>query len=224
MNTSLAIFWKDLLSEWRSRDRVIAMLIFSILMAVVFHFALPDQRPEEMRALAPGLLWTAFVFASLLGLNRAFALELENDALSGLALAPGNRGAVFVGKAAANFVLIMLVEILTAAVFALLFSLDLAPDLATLGRLLAVALLGTLGLASIGTLLAAMAVRTRFREVLLPILLLPALFPVLAGAVSASLAVLDGGTIPFESLQLLIVVDGIYLVVSFLGFDYILDE
>ncbi len=224
MNVALAILWKDLLSEWRSRDRVIAMLIFSLLMSVVFHFALPEQRPETLRALAPGLLWTAFVFASLLGLNRAFALELENDALSGLALAPGNRGGVFLGKAGANFVLIMLVEIMTAAVFALFFGLDLAPDVATVARLLAVAVLGTLGITSVGTLLSAMAVRTRFREVLLPILLLPALFPVLAGAVSASLAVIQGGEVPFESLQLLVVVDGIYLVVSFLGFDYILDE
>ena len=224
MNVALAILWKDLLSEWRSRDRVIAMLIFSLLMAVVFHFALPEQRPEELRALAPGLLWTAFVFASLLGLNRAFALELDNDALSGLALAPGNRGFIFVGKASANFVLISIVEVLTAAVFALFFDLDLVPDASTLGRHLVVAGLGTLGIASIGTLLAAMAVRTRFREVLLPILLLPALFPVLAGSVAGSIAVVGGEPIPFESLQLLIVIDGIYLVVSFLSFDYILDE
>jgi heme exporter protein B len=221
MNVALAILWKDLVSEWRSRDRVVAMLLFSLLMALVFHFALPDHRPEEMRALAPGLLWTAWIFASLLGLNRSFALELENDALSGLALAPGTRGWIFLGKAAASFVLISLVELLTAFVFAIFFDLDLTRPAP---RLAAVAALGTLGIASVGTLLAAMAVRTRFREVLLPILLLPALFPVLAGAVDATLAVMAGEPIPFEALQLLIVIDGVYLVVSFLGFDYILDE
>jgi heme exporter protein B len=221
MNVALAILWKDLVSEWRSRDRVIAMLLFSTLMAVVFHFALPEQRPEQIRELVPGLLWTAYVFASLLGLNRSFALELENDALSGLALAPGNRGWIFLGKAASNFLLIGVVEILTAFVFALFFDIDLlriAPELA------GVVALGTLGIASIGTLLSAMAVRSRFREVLLPILLLPALFPVLAGAVDATIAAVAGRPLPFEAIQLLIVVDGIYLVVSFLGFDYILDE
>jgi len=221
MNVALAILWKDLRTEWRSRDRVVAMLLFSLLMALVFHFALPDRRPEEMRALAPGLLWTAWIFASLLGLNRSFALELENDALSGLALAPGTRGWIFLGKAAASFVLISIVEALTAFVFALFFDLDLATRALALAG---VAALGTLGIASVGTLLAAMAVRTRFREVLLPILLLPALFPVLAGAVDATIAVLAGDLPRFEAIQLLIVIDGVYLVVSFLGFNYVLDE
>jgi heme exporter protein B len=221
MNVTLAILWKDLLSEWRSRDRVVAMLIFSILMAVVFYFALPDRRPEELRALTPGLLWTAYIFAALLGLNRSFALELENDALAGLALAPGNRGWIFLGKAAANWVLISIVQVLTAGVFAVFYRVDLMPALPGLAAVIG---LGTVGIAAAGTLLAAMAVRTGFREVLLPILLLPALFPILAGAVEGSLAAVAGGPVPFESLQLLIVVDGVYLVVAFLGFDYVLDE
>jgi heme exporter protein B len=221
MNVALAILWKDLLSEWRSRDRVVAMLIFSILMAVVFYFALPDRRPEELRALTPGLLWTAYLFAALLGLNRSFALELENDALAGLALAPGNRGWIFLGKAAANWVLISIVQVLTAGVFAVFYRVDLIPGLAGLAAVIG---LGTVGIAAAGTLLAAMAVRTGFREVLLPILLLPALFPILAGAVKGSLAAVAGEAVPFESLQLLIVIDGVYLVVAFLGFDYVLDE
>ena len=221
MNVALAILWKDLLSEWRSRDRVVAMLIFSILMAVVFYFALPDRRPEELRILTPGLLWTAYLFAALLGLNRSFALELENDALAGLALAPGNRGWIFLGKATANWVLISIVQILTAAVFAVFYQVDLIPVLPGLVSIIG---LGTVGICAAGTLLAAMAVRTGFREVLLPILLLPALFPILAGAVKGSLAAVAGETVPFESLQLLIVVDGIYLIVAFLGFDYVLDE
>jgi heme exporter protein B len=197
------------------------MLIFSILMAVVFYFALPDRRPEELRALTPGLLWTAYLFAALLGLNRSFALELENDALAGLALAPGNRGWIFLGKAAANWVLISIVQVLTAGVFAVFYRVDLIPGLAGLAAVIG---LGTVGIAAAGTLLAAMAVRTGFREVLLPILLLPALFPILAGAVKGSLAAVAGEAVPFESLQLLIVIDGVYLVVAFLGFDYVLDE
>jgi heme exporter protein B len=141
VNVALAILWKDLVSEWRSRDRVVAMLIFSILMAVVFHFALPDQDPEDLQALTPGLLWTAYLFAALLGLNRSFALELENDALGGLALAPGNRGWIFLGKAAANWVLISIVQVLTAGVFAVFYHVDLLPGLT---GLVSVVGLGTL--------------------------------------------------------------------------------
>ncbi len=221
MNVALAILWKDLVSEWRSRDRVMAMLVFSILVAVVFYFALPMLRPEELSALAPGLLWTAYLFSALLGLNRSFALELENDALAGLALAPGNRGWIFLGKAAANWVLISIVQILTAGVFALFYGIDLVPALPGLATVVG---LGTVGICAAGTLLAPMAVRTGFREVLLPVLLLPALFPILAGAVEGSGAAVAGRPIPFAALQLLLVTDGIYLIVAFLGFDYVLDE
>lgn len=221
MRIALAILWKDLITEWRARDRVVAMLLFSILVVVVFHFALPDTGSENGRQDAAGLLWVAYIFAAVLGLNRSFALELENDAIAGLSLAPANRGWIFVGKAAANFVLISVVQLVTACVFALFLDLDLlAPAL----RLAGVVALGTLGICSVGTLFSAMAVRTRLREVLLPVLLLPALFPVLAGAVRASTELVTGQEVGFESIQLLIVIDGIYLIVSFLGFDYILDE
>lgn len=221
MRVALAVLWKDLVTEWRSRDRVVAMLIFALLMAMVFHFTMPVLGREEAVGTVGGLLWTAFVFSALLGLNRSFAQELENDALSNLALAPGNRGWIFLGKAAANFVLVGLTEALTAFAFGVLFDVNLW---AVAPQLMAVVGLGTLGLCSIGTLFSCMSVRTRFREVLLPILLLPALFPVLAGAVEGTLAVLAGDPLPFAAIQLLIVIDGIYLVIGFLGFDFILDE
>jgi len=219
MNVTLAILWKDLVTEWRSRDRVIAMLLFSVLVVMAYHFALPSGNAEL--EYAPGLLWVAYIFASLLGLNRSFAIELENDALSGLALAPRDRGWVFLGKAIANFVLISVVQAITAFVFALVFALDLWPFALQLAGIVA---LGTLGLCSAGTLFAAMAVRTRFREVLLPILLLPALFPVLAGAVQGTAELFRTGSLPFEAVQLLLVVDGIYGIAAFLLFDYIMDE
>jgi len=217
----LAVLWKDLVCEWRSRDRVIAMLVFSLLVVVVFQFALPGGASERGRENAPGLLWVAYIFAALLGLNRALALELENDALSGLALAPVDRGWIFLGKAAASFVLLGIVQAVTAGVFAMVFDVDwlgVAPGLAL------VVALGSFGLCSVGTLLSAMAVRTRFRELLLPILLLPALFPVLAGAVQGTVGLVSEGSLPREALQLLVVVDGVYLIVSFLTFEYVLDE
>lgn len=216
-----AIVWKDLVTEWRRRERVVAMGVFSLLVIAIFNFALPEGATAKSAALAPGLLWVAYVFAAILGLNRSFALELENDAISGLALVPVDRGWVFLGKAAANFVLIGAVQAFTAAVFGLVFELDLSVSAVPLAGVVA---LGTLGLCSVGTLFSAMAVRTRFREVLLPILLLPALFPVLAAAVRGSQEAIATGEVGFGSVQLLLVVDGIYLIVSFLGFEYVLDE
>jgi len=222
LRVAAAVAAKDLVTEWRSRDRVVAMAVFSMLVVIAFHFALPTGTgAQQIRDNAAGLLWVAYVFAALLGLNRAFAQELENDALAGLALAPVDRGAIFLGKAGASLVLTGLVQALTAAVFAVVFDLDW---LAAAPRLAAVVALGSVGLCSAGTLLAAMAVRTRFREVLLPILLLPALFPVLSGAVRATVEVLAGRGIPFDALQLLVVIDGVYLTASYLLFEYVLDE
>lgn len=221
MKVFLAVLRKDLLIEWRSRDRVVAMLVFALLVVVVFQFALPGGTGARTRANAPGLLWVAYVFASLFGLGRAFSLELENDAISGLALAPGDRGWVFLGKLAANLVILAVVQAITAAAFALVFDLSLLPIALPLAW---VALLGSLGLSGVGTLFSAIAVRTRFREVMLPLLLLPLLVPVLSGAVRATRALFEGGELPFEALQLLLVTDATYLIVSFLAFDFVLDE
>jgi heme exporter protein B len=219
VNVFLAILWKDLLTEWRSRDRLVAMLLFSLLVVVVFHFSLPPgpERPID----APGLLWVAYVFAALLGLNRAFSMELENDALSALALVPCDRGWVFLGKAAANWLLLVLVQAATAFAFALAFDVELAGVALPLAGVVA---LGSLGLCGVGTLFAAVAVRTRFREVMLPLLLLPLLIPVLSAAVRATAELLASGAVSSQPLKLLAVTDAIYLIVSFIGFDYVLDE
>jgi heme exporter protein B len=221
VNVFLAILWKDLLVEWRSRERVVAMLIFSLLVVVVFHFALPGGATAQTRDTAPGLLWVAYVFAALLGLGRAFTLELENDALSAVALVPTDRGWVFLGKGAANLVILAVVQLVTAVFFGLVFAIDLAPVAAPLAGIVA---LGSLGLCSVGTLFAAVAARTRFREVMLPLLLLPLLIPVLSGAVRATAALLTTGSVPFEPIQLMLVTDAAYLIVSFLCFEYVLDE
>ena len=221
MNVFLAVLWKDLISEWRGRDRFVAMLVFALLVLVVFHFALPGGVTRESRELAPGLLWIAFVFASVLGLNRAFSVELENDALTGLAMVPRDRGFVFLGKAAASFLILGVVQAATAAVFALVFEVGSARDLLPFAGIVA---LGSIGLCAVGTLLGAVAVRTRFREIMLPLLMLPLLAPVLSGAVRATQALLLDGELPFEPIQLLLVSDAVYLITAFVGFDYVLDE
>ena len=221
MNVLLAVLWKDLVTEWRGRDRAVAMVLFSLLVVVIFHFALPGGATQKTAEMAPGLLWVAYVFAAVLGLNRAFSLELENEAIAGLALAPCDRGWVFLGKAAANFLILSIVQLLTAIVFVLVF------DLAWLHvalPLAGVVTLGSLGICTMGTLFAAVAVRTRFREVMLPLLLLPLLVPILAGSVNATADLLGRGEVGFEPIQLLLVADLIYLIVAYLSFDYVLDE
>lgn len=221
MNVALALLWKDLLSEWRSRDRLVAMFVFSILVVVVFQFAWPALPREQIAWLAPGVLWVIYLFAALIGLGRTFTLELENDALTALALAPGTRGWIFVGKAAANLVLIAAVQALTAAVLALFFRLDWRAEA---GGLAVVVVLADLAIVSVGTLFSAMAVRSRFREVLLPVLLIPSLIPVLASAVAATTATLRGATLVLADVQPLIVIAGIYAILGFLLFDAVLDE
>jgi heme exporter protein B len=221
MSALLAVLWKDLASEWRSRERFAAMLVFSVLVVVVLYFAAPPSIDAALNGYVPGLLWVAYLFAGVLGMNRAFAAELENDALSALALAPVDRGFLFLGKALASFLVLAAVQAITAVVFALAFGLDLAGVALPLAG---VAALGGFGIACAGTLLAAISVRTRYREVMLPLLLLPLLVPVLLGAVRATTQLLLVGSLPWPPVQLLLVADAIYLIVSFLCFEYVLDE
>jgi len=221
MNVALTLLLKDLATEWRSRDRIVAMTVFSFLVVVVFQFAWPPMEPEEVVRFAPGVLWVTYVFAAVIGIGRTFAMELENDAMTALALAPGTRGWIFLGKAAATWTLITPVQAMTACVFALCFRVDLWTGLAGTAAISAVA---NVAICSIGTLLSAMSVRSRFRDVLLPVLLIPTLIPVLAAAVKGTTATLAGNGLPFAALQPLIVIGGIYLILCFLLFDFVLDE
>jgi heme exporter protein B len=221
VNVFLAILGKDLRVEWRSRDRIAAMGVFALLVVVIFQFAAPGGSAPEQRAHLPGLLWVAWVFSAILGLNRAFQSELENDALAGLALAPADRGWIYLGKTAAALLLLLAVQLLSAIAFALAFDLRLG---GVALELAGVALLGAIGICTIGTLLSAVAARTRYREIMLPLLLLPLLVPVVLGAVRATEELLIAGEVPFAPLQLLIVTDGVFLIVSFFAFEYVLDE
>lgn len=221
MNVFWAILGKDLRVEWRSRDRIAAMGVFALLVVVIFQFAAPGGSAPEQRAHLPGLLWVAWVFSAILGLNRAFQSELENDALAGLALAPADRGWIYLGKAAAALLLLLAVQLLSGLAFALAFDLPLG---GVALELAGIALLGAIGICTIGTLLSAVAARTRYREIMLPLLLLPLLVPVVLGAVRATEALFVAGEIPFAPLQLLIVTDGVFLILSFFAFEYVLDE
>ncbi len=218
--TAWAVYSKDVRTELRTKEILSAMSIFSLLVVMVFVFALPGKL-KDSGDVAPGLLWIAFTFAGVLGLNRSFINEKDRGSLEGLLLAPTDRSAVFAGKALGNFTFIILVELLIAPLFSLLFGFSVLNI-----ALVPVLLLGTLGFAEIGTLFAAMAVNTRAREVLLPVLFFPIMLPVIIAAAQSTAALLAGR--PFseitEALGLMVFFDGVFLVLPLLLFELVLEE
>ena len=218
----LAIVWKDIVAELRTKEMFSAMFVFAILVIVVFNFAF-DLRVsgERVRQVAPGALWVAFSFAGILGLNRAFVMEKDRGCLDGLLLAPVDHTAVFFGKMTSTVLFMLVVEVLMLPVFTAFFGVNLF-DL----RLILIIVLGTVGFAGVGTLLSAMTAQTRSREVLLPILLLPVAAPVLIAAVKATAGILDGLTMDEIAIwwQLLLAFDIIFPAVAFMTFDYVVKE
>ena len=215
------VLWKDLLTERRSKEQVNALFFFALLLLFLFQFALGADR-ERLGAALPGLLWLGFVLSGLLGLGRAFLVERENDCWEGLLLAPGDKSAIYVGKFVGNLVVMLLVEAIVLALFALFFNIDLGPHLPGLTLVI---VLGTVGFAAVGTLFAAMTAHVRARELLFPVLLLPVQVPVLLGAVKATEAVLSGEPLSAVGhwLKLLVAADVIYLTVGILTFDVLLE-
>jgi heme exporter protein B len=215
------VLWKDVVTERRSKATLNALLFFSLLLLFVFQFTLGTDRERLVGAL-PGLLWLGFILSGLLALGRTFLVERENDCWDGLLLAPGDKSAIYLGKVAANLLLMLVVEAILLALFAFFFNVDVARALPALALILP---LGTLGFAAVGTLFAAMTAHVRAREVLFPVLLLPVEVPVLLGAVKATEAALAGEPLSAVAqwLQLLVAADVVYLVAGLLTFDALLE-
>ncbi len=215
------ILWKDLLTERRSKESLNALFFFAVLLLFLFEFALGPDR-ERLVAALPGLLWLGFILAGLLGLGRTFLVERENDCWEGLLLTPGDKGAIYLGKLAVNFLLMAAVAIVLLGLFGIFYNVDLWGSLAPLS---VVILLGTVGLASVGTLFGAMTSQVRARELLFPLLLLPVQVPVLLGTVKATEAVLQGLALAEVGhwLKLLAAADLVYLVVGILTFEFVLE-
>ncbi|HJO32660.1 MAG: heme exporter protein CcmB [Anaerolineales bacterium] len=215
-----AIVWKDLAAELRNKEIVSALVVFSLLVILIFNFALElDKAVREN--VAAGVLWVTFVFSATLGLNRTFAPEKDRGSLDGLLLAPIDRSALYFGKLLSTFVFILIVEIIVIPAFSVLYNISLFSP-----PFLLVVLLGTLGYAMVGTLLAAMAVHTRAREVMLPILLFPVAVPVVMASVRASASILAGaewGHIA-GAFNLVVVYDTIMLAIAIMTFDYLIEE
>ncbi len=213
---------KDLRIEFRSRTAFLSSFVFAVLVLAIFNFA-RDPSVLSPVDLAPGILWVTFSFAGLLGLNRAFAMERENRTLDALLLSPVSRTALFLGKAVSNLAFVGLVEAVALPFFALFFGVPIGP---ILGPLIGVIVLATLGFVFLGTLLSAMAVSTRFAEVLLPILMLPFLVPPIISAVQLTSRLFAqrpfGELVPW--LKLLVGFDIVVIVAALLTFEYTLDE
>ena len=216
----LALLWKDLLLELRTKDIVVSVLVFALLTIVIFNFAI-EPTPSMVAVVAPGILWVAFTFAGVVGLTRSFALEKEGGVLYGLMLAPIGRDAIFFGKMGSNFLFMVVVEALVFPIFVVLF--DISP---VMPGLIPVALLATLGITTVGTVFSAMAVNTRSREVMLPLLYLPVVLPVIIAAVEASGIVIrgEGGGDLTKWIPLLGAFDAVFLVVCPAAFNLVVQE
>lgn len=215
-----AVVWKDLRAELRSRELFSAMLVFSALMIIIFNFAL-ELDVKVRQSVTAGVLWSTFAFAGTLGLNRSMAIEKDRGCLDGLLLAPVDRSAIYFGKVISNLAFMLIVEIIIVPAYSILYNINLF-----IPGLLMVILLGSIGYAAVGTLLATMSTQTRTRDILLPILLLPIAFPLLLAAIKASGGFLTGAD--WEEillpLNLLIAYDVIFIAVAFMVFDNVVEE
>jgi heme exporter protein B len=221
MRAALAILAKDLRIEWRTRESLATVFVLGVLLLVVLVVA-HDAPPDAAPALAPSVLWASFLFTGVLGIQRGFLVEREQDCLAGLLVAPVDPAEIYLAKLGANVVLLGVTQAIVVPLTGLFLHLDLV---AVLPGLVVVLLLGNLGFAALATLFGAVALRTRAREVMLPVLLLPLLVPLLIGAVSATRAVLEGGLAAAgDALGVLAAFDVIFAVAGWLLFAYVVRD
>jgi heme exporter protein B len=213
---------KDLRLEWRARDSINGMLFFTLLVVVVFALAFdPTAYPSLARQISGGLLWVALLFASMTALNQSWSRELRNNVLDAHRLSPAPASAFFVGKALANFFFVTLVEIVLAPVFAVFYNLH---PLGQTSLLLIILPLGTWALVCNGTFFSALSLRTRNRELLLPLVLFPISMPALLAMIQATTNVLTGEFEPTLWLKILIAYDVVFTTACVLLFQTILNS
>lgn len=215
-----AIVWKDLVAERRSKEMLTAMLVFSLLVILIFNFAL-ELDINVRNSVTSGILWVILAFAGTLGLNRSMAMEKDRGCLDALLLAPVDRTAIFFGKSISNLIFMWIVAVIILPVYSMLYAINLFVP-----GLIAVIILGSIGYITAGTLLSSMTVQTRTRDMLLPIVLFPVTVPLLIAAVKASAGFLQG--LPFAELEswinILVVYDIVFISISFMVFDYVVDQ
>jgi heme exporter protein B len=215
-----AVAAKDLRVEFRSRTAILSVVVFVILVLVVFNFG-RDPTAVSNVDLAPSILWVTFTFSCVLALNRAFQIELEHQALDGLLLAPIDRTSIYLGKLMANLIFVATVELIGVPLVALFFNVRVL-----LAPLVPVIALATVGFVAVGTLFSAMTVRTRFAELLLPVLLLPFMILPLSWAARATGLLLSGRPLSEVTgwLNMLAVYDVVFITLALLLFPATVNE
>lgn len=222
LKSTLHIAKKDLYAEWKTRQTISTMLIFSGMVIVIFSFAF-DPSSNSMKAVIPGVLWVIIVFSGILGLNRSFLSEYKNDNLSGMMAAPIDSSSIYLGKLLANLIMVLIVEVVSIPFLFLLF------DFRWMGSFpyfIGTLLLGTFGFISIGTFLAALSANSRSSEMLLPVILFPVAIPVLIGAVQSTKIILtniENLSSAISWMQLMAAYDLIFFVLCFLLFEYVVE-
>ena len=212
---------KDLRAELRTKEAINASLAFALVILVLFSFAF-DPLEEQTREMSGGLLWIVFAFAGTLVLNRSFAREMPNDCLDALVAAPVSGGALFMGKAVANFVLVLAVELVSLPVFGIFYNVHWTTHIWSLLMVLA---LGTWGLTVIGTIFSALTVNIRLRELMAPLLVYPMLIPALMSAMQLTMTLISGKPIGPESqiwLRLLVAFDVVFTALSLVLLETVL--
>lgn len=214
---------RELRIELRTREVLSAMLVFGILVLIVFTFSFPPSR-DVLIVMTPGILWVSFIFSGFIGFNRSIARDLgPGRGLLGILASPVDRGALFVARMLANLIFLTLLQIVIMMMYALFFNVDLSTHLRALGLVI---ILGTLGFVALGTLFSTIAAQTRFQDVLLPVLLLPLVSPVVIGAVKATAAVMGGTPLAGISfwIRFLGTFDAVFIIVSFLTYEFVVQE
>jgi heme exporter protein B len=215
---TLATLGKDLRLEWRSKDAINSMLFFALLVVVVFSFSF-DPNAEESRQIAGGLIWVAFLFAAVVALNQTWARELRNQVLDAYRVSPAPANSLFLAKALGNFIFVAVLEMLMTPLFVMFYKLrPLGPS----WQLLPIAMLGTWAIVVNGTFFAAMSLRTRSREIMLPLLLFPVSIPALLAMVNATTAILTGELSARFWIVLLATYDVVFTIACLLLFELVL--
>ncbi len=221
--TTLAVtrstLMKDLRMEWRSKDAINSMLFFALLVVVIFSFAF-NPTAEESRQIAGGLIWVAFLFAAVVALNQTWARELRNQVLDAYRVSPAPPNALFLAKTVGNFLFVVVLECLMAPLFVVFYELR---SVGPVWQLIVVALLGTWALVVNGTFFAALSIRTRSREIMLPLILFPISIPALLGMVDATTSILTGEASPDFWIKMLTVYDLVFTLICLLLFETVLN-
>jgi len=216
----LIIIWKDILLEFRAKDITISVLVFGVLLAIVFNFAL-NINPQQISEIAAGIIWVSFAFSGILIMSRTFVREQEQGGMEGLLLSPISRDVIFLSKVLVSFLFMIAIEAILLPVFATMLNINSFSWI-----LIITVVLATLGFATVGTLFSFMAVKTRSREIMLPVLFFPIILPVILGAIEASKGSFGIGYEPSWNrwLPLIAIFDALFLVICPWIFSYLVEE